>query len=162
MRTRMSAVLVLLMAAAAAWGQDDERVLLRYQWSEGEQIVWNVTTESTGMVLTRDLTRDLVEERATPIWSRVLVPLTLAVEEVDEDGSGKVVYELRDLSTVNPRLHASTGRIHQGMEDRLGSHDADGLSALKAAQMEALIDRIADRVAAKPVTVERARCLQDD
>ena len=55
----------------------------------------------------------------------------------------------RDLSTVNRYVHASTGRIRQEIEDRLGSHDADGLSALKTAQMEALIDRIADRVAAK-------------
>ncbi len=55
----------------------------------------------------------------------------------------------RDLSTVNRYVHASTGRIRQEIEERLGSHDADGLSALKAAQMEALIDRIADRVAHK-------------
>ena len=43
----------------------------------------------------------------------------------------------------------AAGACHLEIEDRLGSHDADGLAVLKAAQMEALIDRIADRVAAK-------------
>lgn len=55
----------------------------------------------------------------------------------------------RDMSTVNRYVHASTGRVRREIEDRLGSHDADTLSALNAAQTEALIDRIADRVAHK-------------
>ncbi|MGD9498449.1 MAG: tyrosine-type recombinase/integrase [Armatimonadota bacterium] len=58
----------------------------------------------------------------------------------------------RDLTTVNRYVHASTGRIRYEIENRLGSHDGDALSTLNAAQMEALIDRIADRVATKLVS----------
>lgn len=64
MRAGVSAVVVLLTVAVAAWGQDDGRGgLLRYQWNEGNEIFWNVTTESTGMVLTRGLTRDPLRKR---------------------------------------------------------------------------------------------------
>lgn len=55
----------------------------------------------------------------------------------------------RDLSTVSRYVHATTGRVRREIEDKLGLHDADTFSALSAAQTEALVERIADRVAQK-------------
>lgn len=55
----------------------------------------------------------------------------------------------RDMSTVGRYVHASTGRIRREIEDKLGSQDADALTALNTAQTESLIERIAERVALK-------------
>ncbi len=87
-------VLVALILACAAWAQDEERVLLRYQWNAGEEIVWDITSETSGTMVMRDLTKDPVEETETPMWTRVLMPMTLLVESVDEEGNGTVVYEM--------------------------------------------------------------------
>ncbi len=87
-------MLTVLILACGAWAQDEERVLLRYQWNAGEEIIWDVTTETSGTMFMRDLTKDPVEERTIPIWSRVLMPMTLRVESVDDEGNGTVVYEL--------------------------------------------------------------------
>lgn len=65
----------------------------------------------------------------------------------------------RDLSSVSRHVHASTGRIPQETDGHVGSRDAGGLPALKAARMEVLIDRIAHRVEAKPAGLGRAGCL---
>ena len=78
MQRRMVLVaLTVLLAVSGAWAQDDERVLLRYQWNAGEDIVWDVTAETTGTVITRELTKDPVEETTVPVWTRMLMPITL-------------------------------------------------------------------------------------
>lgn len=53
----------------------------------------------------------------------------------------------RDMSTVNRYVHGSTDRIRREIEDKLGLEDASALNAFNEAQTEALVERIAARVA---------------
>lgn len=95
MLTRILMVsLALLIVLAASAQQDADRVLLRYQWNAGDEITWQVTSETTGTVLVRDRTKDPVEEQTQDIWTSTSVPLTLAVESVDADGNGTVSYRM--------------------------------------------------------------------
>lgn len=55
----------------------------------------------------------------------------------------------RDPSVVSRYIHAGTARVRQEIEDCLGLHDGGALAALNAAQMDALVERISERVAQK-------------
>jgi len=83
---------VLCLGFAAA--QDADRVLLRYQWNAGDEITWQVVSETTGTVTMRDLTQDPVAETTTEVWTRATMPMSLVIEAVDADGNGTISYRL--------------------------------------------------------------------
>ncbi|MEA3400993.1 MAG: hypothetical protein U9R79_07050 [Armatimonadota bacterium] len=85
---------MLCFAAAVAAQQDADRVLLRYKWIAGDDTLWRVTSEATGMVLTRDHTQDPPQESEMELWSSATMPMTLVVEEVDAEGNGTVAFKL--------------------------------------------------------------------
>ncbi|MGC9316999.1 MAG: hypothetical protein ACP5KN_03055 [Armatimonadota bacterium] len=84
----------LCFAAVVAAQQDADRVLLRYRWTAGDELVWHVTSETTGTVLNRDHTQDPPQESEVEIWSSATMPMTLVVEEVDAEGNGTIAFEL--------------------------------------------------------------------
>ena len=124
MRSRMIAVMLIVsVTICTAWAQDEERVLLRYQWNAGEEIVWDVVTETSGTMVMRDLTKDPVEETMLPIWSRVMMPMTLTVESVDDDGNGTVVYE---LGTMQMDVQAEGRQVYMEFDPATGAMTMDG------------------------------------
>ena len=122
MRIRVT-LLLLLATACAAVAQEEDQFLLRYHWNAGDEIIWNVVAETTGTVLTRDLTKDPVEEKQTPVWSRVMMPMTLIVEEVDEDGNATVLY---DVGTMQMDVEAEGKTQYIVIDPEAGTMTVDG------------------------------------
>ena len=123
MRVRMMAVAVLLATTCGAWAQDEEQFLLRYNWVAGDEIVWNVTSETTGTVLMRDLTKDPAEEKETSMWSGMTMPMTLTVEDVDEDGNATV---LQTMGTMQIDVEAEGETKYIVIDPETGTMTADG------------------------------------
>lgn len=95
MSARLSSLALALGLATFAFAQNDaERVLLRYRWNTGDEITWQVGSETTGSVTMRDLTKDPVEEQTQEIWTATSLPLTLTVQSVDADGNGAISYRM--------------------------------------------------------------------
>ncbi|GEM_PF-4034967 len=122
-RRAVLVALTVLVAACGAWAQDDERVLLRYQWNAGEDIVWDVTAEATGTVITRDLKKDPVEETTVPVWTRVMMPITLSVESVDGEGNGTIAYKLGQMQMD---VQAEGRQMYMVFDPETGKMTADG------------------------------------
>ncbi len=102
MSARLLCVLLALCLASSAFAQGGDRILLRYQWNAGDEITWQVVSETTGTVTMRDLTQDPVAENTMEMWTRATMPMTLVVESVDADGNGTISYRLGviDMDTV--------------------------------------------------------------
>jgi len=94
MSVRVLSVLLALCLSVTAFAQDAERVLLRYQWNAGDEITWEVISETTATITMRDLTQDPPAENAMEMWMRSTMPLTLVVESVDADGNGTLSYRI--------------------------------------------------------------------
>jgi len=93
MFTRILAVsLALLLALVACAQEDADRILLRYQWNAGDEIIWQIASETTGTVVTRDLTKDPVAETSAEIWTSATMPMTLTVDSSDAQGNGTIAY----------------------------------------------------------------------
>ncbi|MGI5817768.1 MAG: hypothetical protein ACOX9R_06680 [Armatimonadota bacterium] len=128
----LSGVLALLLAVGVVWAQDDERVLLRYHWNPGEEIVWDVTSETTGAMIMRDLTKDPVEETVTSVWNRVVMPITLFVENVDEDGNATVTYQ---MGVMEMDVEAEGRQQYIRIDPQAGTMTVDGEPAPVPEQM---------------------------
>jgi len=89
-----TAVVACVLCLGFAAAQEGDRILLRNQWNAGDEITWQVTSETTGVVTMRDLTQDLVAETTTEVWTRVTMPMSLVIEAVDAEGNGTVSYRL--------------------------------------------------------------------
>lgn len=85
---------VLCLTGVVVAQQGAEGVVLRYDWTAGDEITLDVTSETSGTVLTRDLTKDPAQEQEIDVWSSATVPMTLSVEEVDAEGNGTITLEL--------------------------------------------------------------------
>lgn len=95
MSARLSSLALALGLATFAFAQNDaDRVLLRYRWNAGDEITWQVSSETTGSVTMRDLTKDPVEEQTQEIWTVASLPMTMVVESVDADGNGTISYRM--------------------------------------------------------------------
>jgi hypothetical protein len=113
----------LVVAACAVCAQEDEQYLLRYKWDQGDQITWNVTSETTGTVIVRDLTKDPVKETQSPIWSRMMMPMTLTVEDVDAEGNATIVYE---MGTMQMDIEAEGETMYICIDPEAGTMTVDG------------------------------------
>lgn len=102
MSVRLLSVALALCLALTAFAQGTERTLLRYRWNAGDEITWQVTSETTGTVTVRDLTQDPATENSTEMWTRSTMPMTLVVESADAEGNGTVSYRLGriDMDTL--------------------------------------------------------------
>lgn len=89
-RALLVAVLMLLALSAVAAQQDADRILLRYRWVTGDEIVWNVESESSGEMVMRDLTKDPAAEQRMDLWMSTSMQIRLVVETVDEDGTATI------------------------------------------------------------------------
>jgi hypothetical protein len=113
----------LVVGACAVWAQQPEEYLLRYKWNQGDQITWNVTSETTGTVIVRDLTKDPVKTTEAPIWSRMMMPMTLTVEEVDAEGDATIVYE---IGTMQMDIEAEGETTYICIDPEAGTMTVDG------------------------------------
>ncbi len=135
-RRAVIVALTVLLAVCGAWAQDDERVLLRYQWNAGEDLVWEVTAETTGTVITRDLTKDPVEETIVPVWTRMLMPITLSVESVDGEGNGTIVYKLGQMQMD---VQAEGRQMYMVFDPETGTMTVDGEEVPMPEGMDAMM-----------------------
>ncbi|NLO06892.1 MAG: hypothetical protein GX131_13790 [candidate division WS1 bacterium] len=86
MRMRL-VIAVLALCVGSVWAQDDGRILLRYHWTAGDTITWNMDVETTGTMVINDGGGVIAPGAEMPIWSVMSMPMTLQVEDVDAEGN---------------------------------------------------------------------------
>ncbi|MGD9496066.1 MAG: hypothetical protein AB7Y46_07135 [Armatimonadota bacterium] len=123
MLVRTLSVLLAVCLSLPAFAQPADRVLLRYHWNAGDEVVWQIKSETTGTITMRDLTEDPVEETTTEVWSSATMPMRLQVEAVDAEGNGTITYR---FGTIEMDVAAQGQQQYIRIDPAAGTVTANG------------------------------------
>ncbi len=92
---RVAVVALATLVASAAFAQQPlERVLLRYGWEAGDELVWDMESEVTGEVTIEDHAQDPPSEQYMTMWVQAISPVVIAVESLDAEGNATIAYSI--------------------------------------------------------------------